>query len=246
MKTVVEWFPTGGQQMAPADARAAWNTLEHGVARGAGHPDWALLRLPASTGLNLWLDSIPDSYDLPPCDPDIGAEIQGSEPQHRIGSYLDSSRCRCDACVALLTSKAPLDGFAYADGRFMYHGAPPKELGGGPGVRMRAQEAQRCLRPAGPNTIGVDHLDFPGGRTKDTISAPRRGWNRELGKEAINDVISGGITAGQRLQLTAWVELDQAPETNASLVMPTCGALTTHEDRSRWRSHRCAQIMTRP
>lgn len=64
--------------------------------------------------------------------------------------------------------------------------------------------------PEGPNTIGVDHLDFPGGRTKDTIRAPRRGWNRELGNEAINDVISGGITAGQRLQITAWVELDQA------------------------------------
>ena len=139
VNTVAEWFPVGGQLLAPGQARDAWNTLEHVVAHGVKRNDWALLRLPTTTGLNLWLLRVPDSYDLAPCDPDIGTEIQGSEPQHRIENYVDGSRCPCGDCVSLLPA-GPMEGFVYADGRFMYH-AVRKELGGGPGVRMSGREA---------------------------------------------------------------------------------------------------------
>ena len=86
--------------------------------------------------------------------------------------------------------------------------APPAPASTAPTNRQPSFTAPTA--PEGRNTFDVDHTDFPGGRTKDTIRAPRRGWNRELGNEAVNDVLERGITGGQRLQITAWVELDTA------------------------------------
>lgn len=90
--------------------------------------------------------------------------------------------------------------------------APPAPSTRPPSSAPSAQQPDFLppITPEGANRLAVDHTDFPGGRTKDVVRAPRRGWNRELGNEAINDLIDGGITAGQRLQITAWVELDIA------------------------------------
>lgn len=140
--TVGEWFGTHGQQLPPEHARASWNTLEHVVATAIQREDWPLKRLPAQTGLNIWILKAPDSYDLAHLDPDIGQEIQATEPQHRFQHYVEGpASCDCGDCRPLIPSGTDLPGFAYADGRFMYHGAPPKELGGGPGQRLRAKEA---------------------------------------------------------------------------------------------------------
>lgn len=139
--TVAEWFGEHGQQLPPANARDAWNTLEHVVATAIKR-DWPLMRLPAQTGLNIWLLSAPDSYDLAHLDPDIGAQIQATEPQHRFQHYVDGpAACSCGDCRPLIPANAQLEAFVYADGRFMYHGAPSKELGGGPGRRLRGPEA---------------------------------------------------------------------------------------------------------
>ena len=123
-----EWFPEPSPQEAldPAKARAAWQSLTW-VVQQAIKRDWPLMRLPAQTGLNIWKLRMPDSYGMERLDPDIGLEIQANDPQHRFEHYVDGpARCGCDDCVPLVAAGIEVPGFAFADGRFMFHGAPPK------------------------------------------------------------------------------------------------------------------------
>lgn len=138
-----EWFPEPSPEQAldPAKARSAWESLTW-VVQQAIKRDWPLMRLPAQTGLNIWKLRAPESYGMEHLDPDIGQEIQENEPQHRFEHYVEGpARCGCGDCLSLIPAGTELGAFAFADGRFMFHGAPPKELGAAPAWRLTRSQA---------------------------------------------------------------------------------------------------------
>lgn len=138
---VREWFPEPdpAQALTPQQARYSWTTLTWVVQQAIGR-DWPLMRLPSQTILNIWKLRAPGSYGMERLDLDIGQQIQATEPQHRVEHYLTPGRCDCGDCPPLITA-ATIAGFAYGDGRFMFHGAPPKELGAAPAHRLNAADA---------------------------------------------------------------------------------------------------------
>lgn len=142
ISTTRDWF--GDQLLSPVQAQFALETLRHLVGGAMGHPDWALMRTPSATGLNLWkasLDGIKD-FQMAPIDPDLGREIQSTEPQHRNEIYTaGEGRCGCEDCLPLLAAEE-IDGFCYADGRFMYHGVASSAAGAAPAVRLTGEQAQ--------------------------------------------------------------------------------------------------------
>lgn len=138
---VREWFaePDPAGALTPEQAKFSWDTLTW-VVQQAIQRDWPLFRLPGQTILNIWKLRAPDSYPMDRLDLDIGQEIQANEPQHRVEHYIAPGRCDCGDCTVLITADE-IPGFLYGDGRFMFHGAPPKELGAAPAVRMNAEQA---------------------------------------------------------------------------------------------------------
>lgn len=83
------------------------------------------------------------------------------------------------------------------------------------GARTRSGAQPGFVRtppPSGQNRLDVRRTQFPGRRTKTDIRVPRRGWNREMGNEAIIGAVNEGVTNRQRLQITTWVEIGAAAE----------------------------------
>lgn len=142
---VREWFPEPDpdEALSPRQAQFSWNTLTF-IVQQAIQRDWPLFRLPGQTILNIWKLRAPDSYGMERLDLDIGQEIQANEPQHRVEHYVAAGRCDCGDCLPLIPDGA-IAGFAYGDGRFFFHGAPPKELGAAPAHRMTAQQAEELF-----------------------------------------------------------------------------------------------------
>lgn len=135
-----EWIPGGCD---PVRGLWTFNRVTEVVAE-AIHRDWGLMRTPSATGLNIWKLTAAPSYDMAPMDPTIGALIQHTEPQHRFESFLATDRCGCGDCIPLIDS-AEIEGFCYADGRFMFH-VVPKPLGAAPAYMMSGDEAEQLYR----------------------------------------------------------------------------------------------------
>lgn len=131
-----EWIT---RQCSPGQALWTYQRVTEVMQTAIGR-DWALMRNPAATGMNLWKLRVgASSYGMEAMDPTIGALIQATDPQHRIESFTAEMRCGCGDCIPLITT-AELEGFTYADGRFMFH-AIPKDLGAAPARMLTAQEA---------------------------------------------------------------------------------------------------------
>ena len=146
VSTTAEWF--GDRTLTPIEARFSYATLTRVVAHAIDRPDWGLMRSPSATGLNIWkqrFDGVRD-FLMEPIDPDIGHLIQATEPQHRFEHYVDGpGMCGCGDCVALVNGTDELPGFAYADGRFMYHGVARGLRGSAPATMLTAGQAQELF-----------------------------------------------------------------------------------------------------
>lgn len=83
ISTSRDWF--GDTILTPQQVQFGLETLRHVVGSAIGHPDWALMRTPSQTGLNVWKQRLDGmrNFVMEPIDPGIGAEIQATEPQHR-------------------------------------------------------------------------------------------------------------------------------------------------------------------
>ena len=145
--TTAEWF--GDRTLTPIEAEFAYKTLTRVIAHAIDRPDWGLMRSPSATGLNIWkqrFDGVRD-FLMEPIDPDIGHLIQSTEPQHRFEHYVAGpGLCSCGDCVALITNTdTDMPGFAYADGRFMYHGVTRGLTGSAPATMLTATQAQELF-----------------------------------------------------------------------------------------------------
>lgn len=135
-----EWF--GGHDLTPVQAR--WSTRElASIINQVVKREWALMDRPGAEGINLWKLLAPDSYDMAPMDPDIGALIASTSPQHRY-EYLvkGPSSCDCGDCLAPIDPGTQIDRFAYIDGRFMYAGSVTGEVGAAPATMLEGDAAQ--------------------------------------------------------------------------------------------------------
>lgn len=145
--TTAEWF--GDMVLSPIEAEFAYKTLTRVVAHSIKKPDWGLMRSPSATGLNIWkqrFDGLRSGFLMEPIDPDIGLLIQATEPQHRFEHYVDGpGLCSCGDCVALVKGDTDMLGFAYADGRFMYHGVARGLRGSAPATMLTAGQAQELF-----------------------------------------------------------------------------------------------------
>lgn len=115
-----EWFP--GQTLTPIQARWAWRELTHIIATRIDR-DWALMDRPGAEGINLWKLRTPESYRMEPMDPELGALIQHTSPQHRYELCVDDGNPEDREKGWRPTVPAgPIPNFVYIDGRFMYAG----------------------------------------------------------------------------------------------------------------------------
>ncbi|MGO3090674.1 MAG: hypothetical protein ACTII7_13490 [Galactobacter sp.] len=144
VRTVSEWF--GSVPLNPSQARDAWDATKAMI--GATFDGAPIMKSPAGTGTNLWAMSMPKNLDPEPVTSDIAAELHATDAQHHI-EHLVAGPSRGDHpdLVPLIDPvKTPkLNAFAYADGRFMY-AAMCRELGTGPGQRLRGPETADLLR----------------------------------------------------------------------------------------------------
>lgn len=146
ISTSREWFaePTGTTPLTPTQSRWLHKMLTAVVARAIERPDWELMRYPSQTMLNVWKLKAPDSYGMEWLDPDIGALIAATEPQHRLERFTTAGRCGCGDCLPLVTNTTLDEGFFYGDGRFMFHGVP-KDLGAAPAAMLTGPEAEQLF-----------------------------------------------------------------------------------------------------
>lgn len=116
VRQAAEWFGWG--DYTPRTAADAWRALAdvHRVAFGSSAQ---LLASPSGTGQDAWARTIPRDRDVPQLDDELQQLIRATSCQHH---------------VELRQHDAPLEGFVYMDGRFMFS-ALTKELGVGPVVR---------------------------------------------------------------------------------------------------------------
>lgn len=136
-----EWFGTA--DLTPIQAQFSHHILTDVIATAVDRPDWPLMRSPSATGLNVWKKSFDKvrTFDMTPIDREIGELIQATEPQHRSEQFTTGGRCTCDDCIPLLTTDT-IPGFAYADGRFMYHGVARKLRGSAPARMLTGPQAE--------------------------------------------------------------------------------------------------------
>lgn len=138
-----EWFP--GQVMTPQQVR--WTTRE--LAQIIGHVvkrEWPLMDRPGAEGINLWKLQCPESYDMAPLDPQIGALIASTTTQHRYEHLVKGpSSCTCGDCIAPIAPGTQIDSFAYVDGRFMYAGSVTGEVGAAPATMLDGPQAQQLF-----------------------------------------------------------------------------------------------------
>ena len=135
-----EWFP--GQTLTPIQARWAWRELTHIIATRIDR-DWALMDRPGAEGINLWKLRTPESYRMEPMDPELGALIQHTSPQHRYELCVDDGNPEDREKGWRPTVPAgPIPNFVYIDGRFMYAGSVTGEIGAAPATLLSATEAR--------------------------------------------------------------------------------------------------------
>lgn len=179
VSTTAEWF--GETRLTPAQARYSYDLLTHVVAAAMDRPDWALMRSPAATGLNLWkqrFDKVRD-FVMEPIDPAIGELIQATEPQHRSEHFVEGpGRCDCGACLPLM-SPGPMPGFAYADGRFMYHGVTRGLVGSAPAWMLTGPQAEALFTSGERTKSGLHQGAFEPARYKVRYTVPD--WWDHLG-----------------------------------------------------------------
>lgn len=141
ISTTRDWF--GDTLLTPTQAQFGLETLRHVVGSAIGRPDWALMRTPSQTGLNVWkqrLDTI-RNFVMEPIDPELGRLIQSTEPQHRNEIYTaGAGHCDCGDCIPFIDTDT-IDGFYYADGRFMYHGVAKQSYGAAPAHSLTGEQA---------------------------------------------------------------------------------------------------------
>lgn len=183
--TTAEWF--GDMVLSPIEAEFAYKTLTRVVAHSIKKPDWGLMRSPSATGLNIWkqrFDGLRTGFLMEPIDPDIGLLIQATEPQHRFEHYVNGpGLCSCGDCVALVKGDTDMPGFAYADGRFMYHGVARGLRGSAPATMLTAGQAQELFTrdPYHPSRYKIrytvsdywDHIGF----FPIKLDGAGRGWH---------------------------------------------------------------------
>ena len=158
--TTAEWF--GDMTLTPRQAEFSHKVLTTVVAQAMDRPDWSLMRSPSATGLNVWkqrFDNVRD-FQMEPIDRAIGELIQATEPQHRSEHYVAGpGRCDCGNCPPLITA-TDIEGFAYADGRFMYQGVSKGLRGSAPAWMLTGPQAEALFtggKPAGGFNQGAFH-----------------------------------------------------------------------------------------
>lgn len=155
--------------LTPAQSRWLHVMLTEVVRHAIDRPDWALMRYPQQTMLNIWKLKAPDSYGMEWIDPDLGRLIAANEPQHRFERFTTTGQCSCGDCQPLVAATTLEDGFFYGDGRFMFAGVP-KDIGAAPATLLDADQAatlaanapyhparyQVCFQvPDGWDTLGI-------------------------------------------------------------------------------------------
>lgn len=246
ISTTRDWF--GDTILSPRQAQFGFETLRHVVGSAIEHPDWALMRTPSQTGLNIWKQRFDKARDfkMRPIDPDIGREIQATEPQHRNEIYTaGEGHCDCGDCVALITAEE-IPAFFYADGRFMYHGVAKQASGAGPAIRLTAEQAAELFTrdPYFPARFKVrfevpdywDHLGFfP---VKHDSAA--RGWHWPNRPGYVGETWANMMEIHTAIREGGWsikfIEGVQLTKTN--VVQPlahVCGNMISHLDQMRAR-----------
>ena len=98
---------------------------------------------PGAEGINLWKLRTPESYRMEPMDPELGALIQHTSPQHRYELCVDDGNPEDREKGWRPTVPAgPIPNFVYIDGRFMYAGSVTGEIGAAPATLLSATEAR--------------------------------------------------------------------------------------------------------
>lgn len=144
VRTAAEWF--GALPLTPSEAKDAWDATKHMI--GLAFDGAPIGLSPAATGTNLWALSLPKNLDPEPVSADIAEELHRTSGQHHL-EHLVAGPSRGDHpdTVPLVDPVATpkIDSFSYVDGRFMY-AALCRELGTGPGARLRGPETADLLR----------------------------------------------------------------------------------------------------
>lgn len=170
--TTSEWF--GDMTLTPEQAAFSHDTLTSVVAQAIDRPDWSLMRSPGATGLNVWkqrFDGVRD-FAMEPIAKDIGELIQATEPQHHHDHFVAGpGRCDCGDCPPLITIPE-IEGFAYADGRFMFHGVARGLRGSAPAFMLTGQQAQALFTSGKPTAGGFHEGAFHPARYKVRYTIP--------------------------------------------------------------------------
>lgn len=143
VRLAAEWF--GDVALTPAQAHATWNELERVLKKIDSRA--TAFYAPSRTGANLWALSLAPGFDPTPVTDDIAEELHATGGQHHLEHLVAGDNASDhDDCVPLIDPAATpkLDRFAYVDGRFMY-AALGRELGAGPGIRLRRAEAYELM-----------------------------------------------------------------------------------------------------
>lgn len=144
IRTAAEWF--GSLPLNPAEARDAWDATKFMISEAF---DGAPIGFsPAATGTNLWAMSLPRNLDPEPVSRDIAEELHRTSGQHHLEHLVagPSHSNHPDTIALIDPSVTPkIDSFSYVDGRFMY-AALCRELGTGPGQRLRGPETMDLMR----------------------------------------------------------------------------------------------------
>lgn len=151
IRVASEWF--GDTNLTPRQARDAWDYLDSMLSFtfGPSLPSdmkTTLMLSPAATGTNLWAATMPNGLNPEPVTDDIAEELHASSGQHHLEHLVSGpSIANHEDVLALIdaenTPKIPQ--FSYIDGRFMY-ASLCREIGTGPGVRLRQSEAYDLLQ----------------------------------------------------------------------------------------------------
>lgn len=176
VSTTAEWF--GEMELTPTQAEFSYKTLTSVIALAIDRPDWGLMRSPSAQGLNVWkqrFDGVRD-FEMEPIPREIGELIQATEPQHRSEHYVDGpGRCDCGNCPALMSSD-DLPGFAYADGRFMFHGVATGLVGSAPATMLTGPQAEALFTSGKPTSPSLHQGAFLPARYRVRYTIPEH-WD---------------------------------------------------------------------
>lgn len=150
VKLAKEWF--GETSLTPRQARDSWQYLDAMLSYTFGpvlpsDMKTTLMLTPAATGTNLWAASMPKGLDPEPVTSEIAEELHATSGQHHLEHLVSGNSIdKHDDVLPLIDAQATpkIQRFTYIDGRFMY-ASLCRELGTGPGVRLRQPEAYELL-----------------------------------------------------------------------------------------------------